>query len=66
MISTPLPIKDYLASFSVNKLSPGKFEVIFFASFKVQDANRQARLDAFNKLQLELLTKIKLKTNENR
>ncbi|MBC7936177.1 MAG: SRPBCC family protein [Rhizobacter sp.] len=66
MISTALPIKDYLASFTVNTISNEKFEVIFYAKYRVQKANRQARFDAFNKLQLELLTNIKLKVDENR
>jgi hypothetical protein len=66
MKSTPLPIKDYVASFSVNEISKERFEVIFTAKFKVQDNHRQTRIDAFNQLQLELLANIKAKTNESR
>ncbi len=65
MLSSPLPIKDYVASFTLNKLTEKTFEIIFDASYKVQETNRQARLDAFNKLQLELLSNIKTKTTEN-
>lgn len=66
MLSTPLPIKDYLASFTIKEISKEKFEVIFKATYKVQEVNRQVRSDAFNQLQLELLKNIKIKTNENK
>ncbi|TAE46800.1 MAG: SRPBCC family protein [Cytophagales bacterium] len=66
MISTPLPIKNYLATFKVNKISEQKFEVVFTASFEVQDKNREVRINAFNTLQLELLQNIKKITNENK
>ncbi|MBC7749777.1 MAG: SRPBCC family protein [Methylotenera sp.] len=66
MTSSPLPIKNYVAGFALKKIAVNKFEVAFDAKFKVQDINRKARLEAFNKLQLELLTNIKKKTDENK
>lgn len=66
MISTPLPIKDYKASFRVIPLADNRFEVVFEAKFKVQDVHRKARMDLFNTLQLEFLENIKKKTYENR
>lgn len=59
MITTPLPIKNYLATFKINAISSQTFEVVFNAEFDVQDVNREGRFDAFNKLQLELLQNLK-------
>jgi hypothetical protein len=64
MLSTPLPIKNYLASFTISKIDDKTFEVKFEATFKVQDKNRKARIDAFNTLQKELLSNTKKLTNE--
>ncbi len=66
MISTPLPTKEYVASFSLTKTSEESFEVIFIAKFKVQQTNPDERIDAFNKLQLELLVNLNSETNDQR
>lgn len=59
MIETPLPIQDYLASFNIVELSDKQLKVTFNASFYVQEINRKQRIEAFNKLQLELLENLK-------
>ncbi|KOY84284.1 hypothetical protein AD998_21790 [bacterium 336/3] len=59
MIETPLPVKDYLACFKVKELKNKQVEITFIANFLVQKANRQARVENFNNLQLELLRNIK-------
>ncbi len=58
MIQTPLPIRDYLASFEVKEIKK-EVEVTFRAEFSVQESNKQRRIAAFNNLQLELLENIK-------
>jgi uncharacterized membrane protein len=63
MLSTPMPIKNYIASFNVIQGQGKKIEVIFKASFSVQEKNKESRLSAFNNLQLELLRNIKQITN---
>lgn len=64
MIKTPMPIKRYIAYFIVNQLNAKKVEVQFIASFRVQDKNRESRINAFNKLQMELLNNIKKISSE--
>ncbi len=59
MLSTPMPIKNYIASFIVKQVTENKIEVTFKASFKVQEKNREGRINAFNNLQIELLNNIK-------
>jgi hypothetical protein len=59
MIETPLPIQNYLASFSVKDIGDNRVKVIFRASFEVQTTNRKMRLEAFHNLQLELLENLK-------
>lgn len=66
MLSTPLPIKDYLASFKVSPIDERSFEVQFEATFKVQDKNRESRIEAFHALQLELLKNLKNITNDGK
>jgi hypothetical protein len=64
MLTTPMPIKNYIASFCVRQGERKKVEVIFKSSFSVQEKNKESRLSAFNNLQLELLNNIKQITNE--
>ena len=59
MIETPLPIKDYLACFKVSNTLNKEVKVTFKASFFVQDRLREERIEAFEKLQKELLTNLK-------
>jgi hypothetical protein len=59
MRSTPMPIKNYIAHFSVKQLEGSRVSVNFKASFRVQKKNRASRLQAFDKLQIELLTNLK-------
>lgn len=59
MIETPLPIRDYLATFSIRKIDSEQIEVTFNANFEVQEINRKQRIDAFNNLQVELLENLK-------
>ncbi len=59
MIETPLPIQDYLATFSIITLPNEQLKVTFKARFSVQKANRKQRLETFNNLQLELLENLK-------
>ncbi|MBN7813704.1 SRPBCC family protein [Algoriphagus sp. H41] len=59
MIETPLPIKDCLACFKVSNTLNKEVKVTFKASFFVQDGLREERIEAFEKLQKELLTNLK-------
>ena len=59
MIETPLPIKDYLACFKVTNARKKEVKVTFKACFFVQDELREERIEAFEKLQKELLTNLK-------
>lgn len=59
MIETPLPVRNYLASFNVIELPDKHLKVTFNASFSVQEINRKMRIEVFNKLQLELLENLK-------
>ncbi len=63
MLSTPMPIKNYIASFTVKQGEGKKVEVTFKSSFSVQEKNRENRLNAFNILQLEFLNNIKQLSN---
>jgi Polyketide cyclase / dehydrase and lipid transport len=64
MIETPMPIKKYIASFEVKQVDNKKVQVVFKATFRVQEKNKEARINAFNNLQLELLRNIKEIKNE--